>query len=679
MIALEVVGYSLAAASFALLAALLLTRWRSRMRGSLLLPAVLVSLAWGVLNAAAPGDASLAALLLEVLRALAWTTFLTQVLGGFGARGLSRLLRFGPLLVALFALVLGSWTALAGGGLPSFLSLPRIVIASMLALGLFGFVLVEQVLRNTRAGRSWEVKYLWLGVGAFFAYDIALYSASYVLGDLARTLYAARGFAIALVVPLLALGVARVDSFRPQLLMSQRLAFYTTSAVIAGVYLLVVSIAGYYVRALGGSWGEALQVIVVFGALLGLATVLLSRAARARVRVLLAKHWLPYKYDYRTEWLDLTTRLTRDPAGSSLAQRTLDAFVRLAQVRGGGVLVLRDRAIEWVADSHFGNAGAPSEPADGAFCRFLEQNDWIVELGRARQGVGRDAEVPLPTWLAALTDAWLAIPLLHEGRLYALVVLGRRLAPDPLVWEDLDLLRAAARQAASYFALEHSAEALAREQQFAALNRLTAFLMHDLSNIVAQQRLIVENAARHKMNPAFIDDAVATIDHTVRRMTRLLDELRAESAVAPAPQRVELAGVCRQAVERMSDREPRPTLEIRDPAAAALIAGERLEHVVEHVIRNAQDATPGEGSVRVTLASDATHAVIDVTDSGRGMDAEFVRDRLFRPFDSTKGAKGMGIGAFQVREFVRAAGGEVSVRSAPGSGTSFVIRLPTVS
>jgi len=68
--------------------------------------------------------------------------------------------------------------------------------------------------------------------------------------------------------------------------------------------------------------------------------------------------------------------------------------------------------------------------------------------------------------------------------------------------------------------------------------------------------------------------------------------------------------------------------------------------------------------------------VIEVADSGAGMSAEFVRDRLFRPFDSTKGPKGMGIGAYQVRDYVRSIRGDVAVSSSPGAGTVFSLSLP---
>ena len=103
---------------------------------------------------------------------------------------------------------------------------------------------------------------------------------------------------------------------------------------------------------------------------------------------------------------------------------------------------------------------------------------------------------------------------------------------------------------------------------------------------------------------------------------------------------------------------------------------DRLSSAIEHVIRNAQDACEPTDSILVALAVESERVRLTIADTGRGMAADFVRTRLFRPFDSTKGAKGMGIGAFQVREYVRTLGGDVEVQSSPGSGTRFDIILP---
>ena len=98
--------------------------------------------------------------------------------------------------------------------------------------------------------------------------------------------------------------------------------------------------------------------------------------------------------------------------------------------------------------------------------------------------------------------------------------------------------------------------------------------------------------------------------------------------------------------------------------------------VIGHLIRNAQDATPESGAVSVRVTAADGYAVIAVVDDGAGMAEEFVRERLFKPFDSTKGSKGMGIGAYQARQFAAEAGGSVHVESQPGAGTRFEIRLP---
>ena len=84
-----------------------------------------------------------------------------------------------------------------------------------------------------------------------------------------------------------------------------------------------------------------------------------------------------------------------------------------------------------------------------------------------------------------------------------------------------------------------------------------------------------------------------------------------------------------------------------------------------HAIRNSKDATNADGSINIELTSTDTEAVISVSDKGRGMDENFVRERLFKPFDSTKGAQGIGIGAYQIRETIEGAGGNVLVDSVP--------------
>jgi putative PEP-CTERM system histidine kinase len=314
-------------------------------------------------------------------------------------------------------------------------------------------------------------------------------------------------------------------------------------------------------------------------------------------------------------------------------------------------------------------------PADHDLAAFLGARQWIIDLKEYRASPARYQDITLPRWTAVLPAARLIMPLLAADRLIGFIVLDDATPSIRLTYEDRDLLKTVGRHVATQIAQHQADQRLAESRQFEAYNHLTAFMMHDLKNAVAQLQLVVANAARHKHNPAFIDDAISTIANAVERMTRLTQQLK-EKALAGSGRLVDVEGLARSAVERCKSRRPVPTLEGGAPAALIQADPEKLTSVLEHVIRNAQDATPENGSIEIRFSRDARALLIEVSDSGCGMGAEFVKQQLFRPFFTTKGAEGMGIGAYQAREYVRALGGDVEVQSSPGQGTTFSIKLP---
>ena len=99
---------------------------------------------------------------------------------------------------------------------------------------------------------------------------------------------------------------------------------------------------------------------------------------------------------------------------------------------------------------------------------------------------------------------------------------------------------------------------------------------------------------------------------------------------------------------------------------------------MKHLIQNAIEATPKDGQVVVSLAKKEDTAIVEVRDTGHGMSAEFMHERLFKPFESTKAA-GMGIGVFESREYIHELGGQVEVASSEANGTTFRVILPLYS
>jgi signal transduction histidine kinase len=85
----------------------------------------------------------------------------------------------------------------------------------------------------------------------------------------------------------------------------------------------------------------------------------------------------------------------------------------------------------------------------------------------------------------------------------------------------------------------------------------------------------------------------------------------------------------------------------------------------------------GPSAQRSSIGKPSRYIEIEIADTGVGMSQEFIKDRLFRPFQTTK-KKGLGIGLYQCWEAIEAHGGRIEVRSVEGQGTVFNIKLPVV-
>ncbi|MDX1695487.1 MAG: ATP-binding protein, partial [Ketobacteraceae bacterium] len=203
-----------------------------------------------------------------------------------------------------------------------------------------------------------------------------------------------------------------------------------------------------------------------------------------------------------------------------------------------------------------------------------------------------------------------------------------------------------------------------------------AFIMHDLKNLIAQQALVVKNAAKHKDNPAFIEDMINTIDNSVDRMNNLLQKLQQKDSSAVVVSKIDLHKVLIDATQKCHDRYPIPSLRLDTNSATIEADKDHVEMVLVHIIKNAQEATDNNGYVDVILRKEDDYVIIEVEDNGSGMDEAFIKDRLFKPFDTTKSGKGMGIGVYQARELIRSLGGDITVQSEPGSGSVFTIKIP---
>jgi putative PEP-CTERM system histidine kinase len=139
-----------------------------------------------------------------------------------------------------------------------------------------------------------------------FGFDVYLFSDGMMFNHLDNDAITVRGFVHATTVPLLMLSTERSKDWTSKIRISQKAAFHSITLLASGVYLLFMAGVGYYVRYFGGEWGRALQLALVFAATLGLGILLVSSSIRAKIKVLIGKHFFHYRYDYREEWLRFT-------------------------------------------------------------------------------------------------------------------------------------------------------------------------------------------------------------------------------------------------------------------------------------------------------------------------------------------------------------------------------------
>jgi putative PEP-CTERM system histidine kinase len=672
-------SYGLALASYAVFAVRMALGWHRSIRAALLLSAVLATVLWAASEMAiALSDSPrmwLVASVPDTLRYAIWLAFAGSLLGG--APNSDAPPAFPRWLVA--AVVLG---LLASVALANDLPLARLLgvqgarteFGLRLGLAVFGLMLVEQLTSRTHPQARWAIKPLCVALAGIFGYELLLYADAMLFARIDVDIWAARGIANALVVPLIAIATARNPKWTVEMHVSRGVVFQSTALLVSAAFLLAVAAAGYVVRYLGGDWGRTLQIELLFAASLVFAVVATSGRVRSKLRVFISKHFFSYRYDYRQEWLRFTRTLSTVNSGQALQERVIAALADLVE-SPAGMLWLSDGHGSFRPEARWNMPAVDAvEAIDGSLAAFLARTGWVVSVNEVASSPAQYPDLRIPTWVAAIRDAWLIVPLQSGSDIVGFVVLATPRTPIKIDWEVRDLLKTASRQAASYLGQLQATEALLEARKFDAFNRMSAFVVHDLKNLVAQLSLMLRNAERHRGNPEFQRDMLTTVEHVVERMNKLMLQLRAGTTPVENAQPIDLEPVVRRVCAAKSKHDPPLALDL---ATGVVTVGheDRLEHVIGHLVQNAIDATGSGGRVSVRLHRDGGFAVLEVADTGIGMSPEFMRERLFKPFETTK-AQGMGIGVYESSQYITGLGGQILVDSEPERGTRVRVLLP---
>ncbi|HRE31380.1 MAG TPA: ATP-binding protein, partial [Candidatus Berkiella sp.] len=184
---------------------------------------------------------------------------------------------------------------------------------------------------------------------------------------------------------------------------------------------------------------------------------------------------------------------------------------------------------------------------------------------------------------------------------------------------------------------------------------------------------------KHENNPAFVTSAFQTIEHATDKIDRLLLQMRDRGKLLDS-QTIHIAQALQKVIQLTNHRHPIPRMDWQIASNDIQVLGneEQFVNILCHLVENAQQATPEHGEVILSVMLNDGKLLIAIRDTGCGMEAEFLHGDLYKPFITTKGEKGMGIGVYEAKEYVNHVGGKLSVETEKNKGSTFTLEFPLV-
>lgn len=541
-------------------------------------------------------------------------------------------------------------------------------------LNLTSLVLLEQIYRGGNVEAKRSITPLVIALGSVAVFDFVLYAQATMVGGIEFDFWYIRGYLSALAVPLLLISIRRFKEGAVRIFVSRNVVFYSSMLMIAGLYLLLMAVAGYLINYLGGEWGQLVSFgFFILGSIV-LAVLLITETIRRQVKVFISKHFFANKYEYREEWLELIGQIETASA-ENYCQMSLQIMMSKVGATGGVILKAN-------GNNRFTVKHSDGIELDESFDKdlmliehFTKNQGWIIDINEYIEDSLLYPGLYIDPQMWHIVGVNILVPIFIGKNFYGFFILSNSEEENKLNWEDRDLLFAIAKQLGNFISLNEANDKLAESKQFDAFNQMSAFLVHDLKNVQAQLALITSNAIQHRNNKEFVDDVFETVESATQRLAKVLAQLSNKHAAQSTSKSVDLGDIIERVAAQRNVVQPQVVITNKDECLTT-IDYERFFSVINHLIQNAQEATSDTGWVEIGLEQQQDHINIVVSDNGCGMSESFIKSRLFKPFDTTKGNAGMGIGVFEAKQFFESIAGSLTVESVEGQGTKMIICLP---
>lgn len=562
------------------------------------------------------------------------------------------------------------------------LSLPgRALYLVFLLCAVLVMMNLERTFRTSVGTMRWRIKFMILGLGLLFAVRAYTNSDVLLFGGISSRLLTVNVVALFGSCLLMVRSLLRSGHFEVSVYPSHAVLHRSLTGLLTGAYLVIVGVFAVKVSHTGGDASFTLKAFFVLMALVGMTVVMLSDRVRFHTRRFVSRHFQRPLYDYRTVWRTFTHGIGSQPNEMELCRAAVRLVSDTFQVLSVTAWLVDDQEVKLsfaastsISESKGVDLGPPTAEAIEVL-RALRLHPDPIEIGLSKENWARALQRCHPDVFHG-TGSRVCVPMIVGGHLVGLITLGDRVGGGAFSLQDFDLLRCVGDQVAAGLLNVQLAKKLLQAKEMEAFQTMSTFFVHDLKNTASTLNLMLRNLPVHFDDPSFRADALRGIGKTVEHINHLIERLSLlrhglKIQVQPGDLNEAVARVC-------SAWKASPSIslvkELR-PLPPVLVDQEQLHKVLLNLVLNADEAMSGKGEVRIETGQRDGWAFISVSDNGPGMEAEFIRRSLFKPFQSTK-KRGLGIGLFQSKMIVEAHGGKLEVESVPGKGATFRVMLP---
>jgi len=542
----------------------------------------------------------------------------------------------------------------------------------IMAYCIIAMVNLEAVFSSTTGPDRWKIKFEYLGLCSILSVMIYYFSQGLLYRTINMNLIPVRSGILIVGAFVTAYSkVMRGDGTR--VAVSRYVLYRSLTILLVGIYLLLLGLFGEGMKYFGSGFGKNALIVTAFVIGIVILGVVFSEGARRRVRVVLNKHFFTHKYDYREEWLKFTGRLAICRTLADVNQTVLATFIDAVGLKGAALYTLDyEHTIYRLSANRETKADQKKtlQLSPSLVSYFIERNRVLNPVD------GEYTPTPEEADFIKKTDARLIVPMIAGENIEGLAVFAEQISPEEFIYEDYDLMKTLARQAALSIANFKLSEALGETREIAAVAKISSFLIHDLKNLTYSMGLLLENTDEYISEPEFQKDMIETIRNSVSKMKGLIQKLRHvpdKTALSMAPADLQL--LVRDTVNDVRNMKQGLEICFGGSSAMSLVDTDEIKKIVLNLLLNACDAVSGNGIIKAETGVNSDGCYIRVEDNGCGMPRDFIVNSLFKAFRTTK-QKGLGVGLYQCRQIAEAHEGRIEVESEPGKGTAFTVYLP---